>query len=189
MGTHNDEGFNINDPIEVGDLSDQTGEEVLEPARRVGFVVKKATIRTQLQDNKQPEGEDNPWKVKRLALQIAVGPDGVDGEGKYAKKVLFPELPLTFNVQDFPEQFNTEYYQKRARNDTKMFFTAMGHNPKALPRITDEFLTELVGQEFVADITRKERRALNTETNEWEGTGEYQNLITNYRPASIAVSA
>lgn len=189
MGTHNDEGFNINDPIEVGDLSDQTGEEVLEPARRVGFTIRKATVRTQLADNKQSEGEDNPWKVKRLALQIAIGPDGVDGEGKYAKKVLFPELPLTFNVSDFPEQYGTEYYQKRARNDTKMFFTAMGHNPKALPRITDEFLGELVGGEFFADITRKEKRQFNAETDTWENTGEYQNLITNYRPGATAAGA
>lgn len=182
-------GFAVNDPIEVGDLSTQTAEDVLEPARRVPFTVKKAAIRTQLEDNKHVESEDNRWKVKRLALQLAIGAEGVDGNGKYANKRLFPELALTFNTSDFPEQYSTEYYQKRARADTKAFFLAMGFDVKSLPPITDEFIADLVERDVIGDITRKEVRQLNTETNEWEGTGEYKNLITNYRSADVAAAA
>jgi len=181
----NDNGFDINEPIEMDDLSTQTSEDVLDPVRRVPFVVKKATIRTQLEDNKHVQSEDNRWKVKRLALQLAIGTEGTDGEGKYKGKYLFPELILTFNVADFPEQYSTEYYQKRARADTKAFFQALGFDVKALPTITDEFLVDLIDREVIADITRKERRTFNPETEEWEGTGEYINNITNYKVVPV----
>lgn len=176
-----DYGFNVNDPVEVGDLSTQTAEDVMEPARRVPLIIKKAAVRTQLEDNKTAESDSNRWKAKRLAVQLAIGPDGVDGEGKYANKRLFPELLLTFNVADFPEQYDTEYYQKRARADTKGFFTALGFDVKNLPPITDEFLADLAEQEVMGDITRKEKREFNAETEKWEGTGVYMNPVTNYR--------
>lgn len=186
-----DYGFSVNDVIEVGDLSTQTAEDVLEPARRVPFVIKKVAIRTQLEDNKTAESDSNRWKAKRLAVQLAIGPEGTDGEGKYANKRLFPELLLTFNVADFPEQYDTEYYQKRARADTKGFFTALGFDVTALPPITDEFLIDLVEQEVLGDITRKEKKEFNPETDKWEGTGIFINPVTNYRASvnNVAASA
>lgn len=188
------EGFDINEPIEIGDLSDQTGDEAIDPAKRVGFIIKKATIRTQLENNQSAESDENKWLVRRLALQVAVGPDGVDGEGKYANKRFFPELPLTFNTNDFPAKYDSDYYKKRARNDTKTFFTALGYNPSKLPAINDEFLIGLVEQEVIADITRKEKRFFNAEAGEngegaWQGSGEYQNLLTNFRAAVTVATA
>lgn len=189
MSEDNEYGFEVTDEFQVDDLSTQTAEDVLEPVRGVPFVIRKATIRTQLENNKFGQADDNKWLVKRLALQVAIGPEGTDGEGRYAKKVMFPELPLAFNTQEFATKYGTEYYQKRARVDTKGFFNAIGLNPAKLPAINDEFLTGLVGQEFTADITRKERRAQDGD-GEWQGTGEFRNEIKNYKAiAAEAVSA
>lgn len=104
----NDPGFQVNEPVEVGDLSEQQGG-VLEAAQRVGFIIRKATVRT------QEDKDTKQWSVKRLSVEAAIGPLGVDGEGKFANKVLFPEFVLTFNSTDFPEKFASNWWQKEAR--------------------------------------------------------------------------
>lgn len=176
------EGFEINEPIDVGDLSDQsTGQDVIEAARHVPFVVKAASVKTQLEDNKAPQSEYNNWKVKRLKLQVAVGALGTDGEGRYANKVFFPELILTMNTTDFPDQYASDWWKKKARGPFREFLTALGYDIKQPPVINDEFLSGLMGAEFRADIRRVERRQKNSDTQKYEGTGEMENTIENFR--------
>ena len=176
------EGFEINEPIDVGDLSDQsTGQDAIDPARNVAFTIKKAEIRAQLEDNKAPQSESNRWKVKRLKLQVAVNALGTDGEGRYAGKVFFPELILTMNTTDFPDQYASDWWKKKARGPFREFLTALGYDIKQPPVINDEFLSGLMGAEFRADIRRVERRAKNGETGKWEGTGEMENTVENFR--------
>jgi hypothetical protein len=176
--------FDVEEPIEVGDLSDQEGG-VLEAATKVPFVIKKASVRTQLQDNRAPASEGNKWKVKKLALQVAVGPLGTDGEGRYAGKVLFPELILTMNAKEFPDDFKSPYWQREARFPIKQFLLAIGHDIKALT-VNDEWLTGLVGMEFIADIKRSQKRSKGAD-GKYHPIDEFENKVENFR-AGASVS-
>lgn len=181
-GTTTDDGdvpFDVTDEVEVGDLSDQQGG-VLEPAAKVGFTIRKASVRT------AEDKDTHTWMVKRLVVEAQIGPGGVDGEGKYAKKVLFPELVLTFNSRDFPDAFKSPWWQNEARYPTKQFLKAMGEDVTNV-RVNDEFLGSLIGREFVADIKRRE---IKTKVNgKYEPTGDFKNELSNFRSAESADTA
>jgi hypothetical protein len=172
----------INSPeIQMDDLSGQETTEILEPAKKVRFEIKKATIRTQLEDNKRAEADDNRWKVRRLSLDLAIT-EGIGDEAKYKGKHLFQDLILTFNQAEFSEQYGSDWWQKRSRGPTKEFFTALGFDVKALPPINADFLSDLVGREVIADIRKSEIRRPNDE-GKYVGTGEQENTVQNFRAA------
>jgi hypothetical protein len=176
--TDGDEGFDITDPVDIGDLSDQEGNDVIEKASKVRFEIRKASVRDYVK-----QGEV-AWRKKFLALDLVVGPLGVDGEGKYANKHFFQDLLLVANTTDYPD-LNTDHYKTKARFQTKMFLKAMGFDPAAPPRINDEFLEGLLNQEVVADIQRKEIQTPPAEPGgKWVGTGDYSNIVANFRAAS-----
>lgn len=179
-GGTDDSGFEITDEVDVGDLSTQQGNDVVDPAKRVRFEIRKVSVRPYI---KQGESE---WRKKFLALDLVVGPDGVDGEGKYANKHFFQDLLLVANTAHFPE-LDTENYRTKARFDTKVFMKAMGHDPAKPPRINDDFLIGLTGREVIADITRREIQNPPAEQGgKWTGSGEYRNEIKNFRSVESA---
>src|SRR5262249_1840550 len=144
--------FDVNEPIDVEDVSDQEGG-VMENASRVPFVIQKASIRIQLENNDKPQGPTNKWKTKKLLLQVAIGAAGIDGGGKYAKKNLFPEMVLTFNKKEFPKDFDKPWWHREARFPLKQFLKAIGAPLTGL-QVNDEWLEELKGREFAADVKR-----------------------------------
>ena len=168
-------GFSVTDEVDVGDLSTQQGNDVIDPHRKVRFEIRKVAVRPYTK-----EGESS-WRKKFLSLDIAVTSEGVDGEGKYANKHFFPDLLLVANVNDYPE-LDTEHYKTKARFDTKVFLKAMGFDPAKPPRINDEFLISLAGREVFADITRREvQQAPSEPGGKWTRTGEFRNEIKNFR--------
>jgi hypothetical protein len=174
------DGFQIEDEIDVGDLSDQQGG-VLEPHPKVQFAVKKASVRT------AEDKDTHTWMVKRLVVEAQIGPLGVDGEGKYANKVLFPEFILTFNKADFPDTYNKPWWEKEARFPTKQFLKAVGEDVTSI-RVNDDFLLNLVGREFIADIKRSEIRQKG-DNGKYEGTGDFKNELANFRSVESATAA
>lgn len=168
-------GFQVNEPVEVGDLSEQQGG-VLEAATKVPFTIRKASVRTQ-EDN-----DTKVWSVKRLVVEAAIGPLGVDGEGKYANKVLFPEFILTFNKDQFPEKFNKPWWEKEARFPLKQFLKALNRDITQV-RVNDEFLIGLANEEFIADIKRKEIQTKGDD-GKYHGSGDFKNELANYRAAN-----
>lgn len=178
-GNDDSEGFAVTDEVEVGDLSTQQGNDVIDPYRKVRFEIRKASVRPY-----QKDGETS-WRKKFLALDLAVSSDGVDGEGKFANKHFFPDLLLVANTSHYPE-LDTEHYRTKARFDTKVFLKAMGFDPAAPPKINDDFLIGLAGREVLADITRREIQQPPSEGSgetKWKGTGEFKNEIKNWRSA------
>lgn len=172
-----DDGFDITDEVEVGDLSAQTGNDVIDPAKGVRFSIRNATVRPY-----QKPGE-TAWRKKFLALDLVVLADGVDGQGKYANKHFFQDLLLTANVADFPE-LDTDHYRTKARFDTKVFLKAMGYDPAAPPRINDDFLIGLKDRDVYGDITKREIQTAPPEQGgKWVGTGEYRNEVRNFKSA------
>lgn len=166
-------GFDVTDEIEVGDLSDQQGG-VMEPCSRVPFSIRKASVITV--DDK----ESKLWLTKKLKIEAQITSDGVDGEGKYKNKVMFAELLLAFNAQDFPEKFAKPWWKTEARFPTKQFLKAIGVDVTNV-RVNDDFLLNLAGQEFMADIKKSAIQQKNSETGKWDNTGDYKNELGNYR--------
>lgn len=176
------DSVDINDPVVMDDLSGQEVSDVLEPARKVPFIIKKASIRKQYAD---PNDKSGPADVTRLVIDAAIGADGVDTEGKFANKHLFAELILTFNK----EVKTGEWWEKRSRGPTKQFFQALGYDVSALPTIDAEFLSDLGGKEFIADIMRKPIQQKTDQVNDkgkavYESTGEFRNELANFRSAA-----
>lgn len=165
-----DEGFEVHEDIEVGDLSDQEGQEVIEAARRVTFTIKKAE-RDVIVDKETQE-----VLFKKLKVTLAVGPLGVDGEGKYKNKHFFPSLLLWFNS----DRYSSDWWQKKSRYPFKSFLLALGFDPKQPPVINEEFINGLVGQEVIADIQKSEVRRKDG-SGKYVGTGEYENVIANFK--------
>ncbi len=185
-----DDEIDLNDVnIEIGDLSDQETSDVMEPARKVRFEIKKAEVRTQKEDNKAPLSDSNQWTIKRLSLQAKVGEDGVDQAGKSAGRVLFPDFVLAFNLEAFPERFGSEWWTKKARGPAKELFAALGFDVKALPKIDADFIAELAGRSFIADIQTEKVQEKTDEINPKTGkpayrdTGEIRNKLGNFRAA------
>ncbi len=181
-----DDDIDINSPVEIGSLDDQETSDVIDPARKVRFEIKKAEVRTQREDNKD---SSSPWKVKRLSLQAKITEDGVNGDGAQAGRVLFPELIIAFNQAEFAEQYASEWWQKKARGPAKEFFLALGFDVKALPKIDKEFLDGLTGRDFIADIQVEKVQEKTDEKNDkgkfiYKDTGEVRNKLGNYRAAA-----
>lgn len=173
----NDEGFEIVDEFEVGDLSTQTGNDVIDAFPRVRFEVRKATVRPYIKH------DESTWRKKFLALDLVVGPLGVDGDGKYANKHLFQDELLVANTEDFPE-LATDHYKTKARFGFKQLLKAMGFDPATPPRINDEFLNELIGREVVGDIAKRPIQNPPAELGgKWTDSGDFKNEVRNYRAA------
>lgn len=173
-GDTDDSGFSVTDEVDVGDLSTQQGNDVIDPAKRVRFEIRKATVRPY-----QKQGE-SLWRKKFLALDLVIV-DGVDNEGKYKGKHMFQDLLLVANTSDYPE-LDTDNYRNKARFDTKVFLKAMGYDPAKPPRINDDLLIALTGREVLADITRREIQNPPPEgQTKWVSTGEFRNEVKNFR--------
>jgi hypothetical protein len=171
-------GFDVNEDIDVGDLSDQEGG-VLPAASRVIGTIKKASIKTNLLDNKLPESEGNMWTFKSLHLEIAIGPLGTDGEGMYAGKVLFTDLIVVYSIEGTKKsaslknkKYNASWWEREARYPAKQFIKAIGGDVTHV-KINDAFLIGLVDREIMFDI----RKVKDT----FRGEGEFRNELANWR--------
>lgn len=175
--------IDINEPIDIGDLSDQETSDVMDPARKVRWEIKKAEIRTNY-DNKDDKSAGH---VKRLSLQVAVGPDGTDQAGLNANRRVFMDYVVAFTSDGSVR--TSEWWQKKARGPAKELFTALQFDLKAMPAIDAEFLSSLEGREFIADLTKREQQDKTDEINPktgkniWKKNGEYRNELANHRAA------
>jgi hypothetical protein len=162
--------FNVVDDFpETGDLSTQTGNDVIDPAKRVYFTIQEV----------KPDvyRRDGVALSARLNVRASIGPDGTDGEGKYAKKNLFAELLTWFD----PDTYTSDWWRTQARFPYKQFLKALEYDPARPPKVNDDFLGELKGREFVADIIKEEIKRKIDGT--YQGTGEFKNVLKNFRKA------
>jgi hypothetical protein len=178
-----EDDVDLNEPIQMDDISSQETTDVLEPANRVAFEIKTAKIRTRYDD----ENDKSSGYVKRLSLQVAIGPDGVDGEGASANRRLFPEYIIAFSSGDGVR--DSDWWKKKARGPVKELFAALGFELNPPPPIDQDFLDSLVSRGFVADIKRKPIQKKSDEINPKTGkplykdTGDFQNELANHRAA------
>lgn len=175
----------LNDDVDldIGSLKEQESSDLIDKARKVRFEIKKAEVRTSYQDGKK----ENPWNTKNLSIQAKIGEDGIDGNGGSAGRVLFPDFMIAFSTEgDYSERTSSDWWQKKARGPAKDFLAALGFDPASPPRINKDFLDSLIGMEFIADITQKEREEKTDQKNDkgkfvYKKTGEFRNELTNFR--------
>lgn len=173
-GDSGDSGFDVMDEVDVGDLSTQQGNDVIDPAKKVRFEIRKVSVRPYLKTG------ETEWRKKFLALDLVIV-DGVNEEGKYKGKHMFQDLLLVANTSHYPE-LDTENYRTKGRFEMKVFLKAMGYDPAKPPKINDDFLVSLNGREVFADITRREiQNPPGEQGGKWIGTGEFRNEVKNFR--------
>lgn len=168
--------------VEVGDLSAVADSDVIDTCRRVTFEIKKATLDTQ-EYKLDDEGHLKKWAKVSLKLQLNVGPQGTDGEGRYANKAFFTNLLLKVNKADFPDAFQYDKFgpNGKAFRPIKQFWVAMGGDPRAVS-VTRDWRDLLVGMSVVADIVKSNKRV--QVNGEWVD-GEPQNTIENFRKVEV----
>lgn len=173
-------GPDINDPrlAEEEDLSKETSD-VIPKTARVPLIVKGAKVRTQLENNQQPESADNKWKAMWLSVDFAIGPDGLDGEGKNAGRHVFQDICLKVNKTDFPKLAESSYY---SRAPYTQFLRALSYELNPAPACTKEFREELLEKELLGDIVVREMQEKQGE--KYVGTGDYRNDVKNFRAAT-----
>lgn len=173
-GDSGDSGFDVTDEVDVGDLSTQQGNDVIDPAKKVRFEIRKVSVRPYLKTG------ETEWRKKFLALDLVIV-DGVNEEGKYKGKHMFQDLLLVANTSHYPE-LDTENYRTKGRFEMKVFLKAMGYDPAKPPKINDDFLVGLTGREVYGDITRREiQNPPGEQGGKWIGTGEFRNEVKNFR--------
>ncbi len=150
---------------QTADLSAVSSNDVIAAAQRVTF-----TIQSVKPDVYAPNGTA---LIGKLKTRFAIGPDGTDGEGKYARKNLFADL-VTYIDKDAYPTWN-------ALVDYKQFLKALGFDVAAPPEVTAEFVSDLVGREIVANITRTPQK--RKVEGVYVATGEFENKLTNFRSA------
>jgi len=176
-----DDEVDLNEPVIMDDLSDQESTDVMERASKVRWEIKEAKVRTRYDDE-----SDKSNYVKRLSLQVAVGPDGVDGAGASANRRVFMDYIIAFTSDTGLR--DSEWWKKKARGPAKELFTALQFDLKNMPPIDADFLSDLQGREFIADLVKKEQEEKTDETNPKTGkplyrkTGEFRNELANHRP-------
>lgn len=158
----------INDFPETGDLSTQTGGDVMDAVRGVRFTIK----------NVKPEVvvKDGVKLMAKLNVRAAIGALGTDGSGKFANKNLFAELLTWFNE----EKYVSEWWKRQARFPYKGFLKALGLDPANPPKISDELLISWQGKEFIADIA-KSPITMKGEDGKYSPTGDFKNELKNFK--------
>ena len=121
--------------------------------------------------------------IIKLNLGGQVGPLGVDGDGKYANKVIWHELIAGFTPEGKSDtKYSSDWWQKNARFGFKTFLKAMGYDDKNPPRLNDEFISAIHGKDFRANITKSEVR-MKGEDGTYKSTGDFKNELTSIKKA------
>lgn len=165
--------FEVMDQMpETGDLSTQEGGDVMETAYKVPLTILEVKV-----DRIKKKDDPKVELFIKLNVRMEIGPDGVDGNGKLAKRRVTARL-LTWYNEDL---YQGEWWKKKARFDYKSFLKALDYDPAKPPKINDAFLAELKTQETKADILKKPRQIKDAAGKYVAVEGEFENVITNFR--------
>lgn len=183
-------GFQVTEEIDTGDLSGVKAESwVMEPVKGVLFTIQKPSIRrilNQMGKDAPSESESNPCIAKRFTCHARLT-EGVDEQGTYKNKVLFPEIIVWVDLTH--EFYQKDRYQKETKPylaEWKAFIEALGYEPTSAPKINDEFLTQLEGRQFRADITAPKIRVPENQpdgTTKWTVSDDRKNVVRGYSAA------
>ncbi len=181
-GTEDDE---IEIPGEdVSQAEAMSNEDYIEPAKGVVFEITKVLIDTYTPKDK------TEWMKRSLKLYVAVDKQGVDGKGKYARKVFFPRILVQVNREDY--DFTKDWYKPKtggAWGEYNELLTALGFPNNPAPKNDAAFRKSLVGRKFMADISKDKRQAYDQKSGKYiKVEGEFENHLRNLRPVKSAAA-
>lgn len=172
------------------------GNEWVEPAKDVTFEITSAAINTYTPKN------STDWKSHSLKLYLKVDKGGVDGKGKYAGKVFFPNstgsvfgLMIAVNRDAYDFTVNaqgkkTDWYTPGSGGflaDYKEFLQALGFPVDPTPKNTKEFRASLIGRKVMGNIEKKNREVLDG-GKYTKIADEFENNVTKFRAAKVAAA-
>ncbi len=183
-------GFQVTEEIEIGDLTGVKADTFTVPAtKNVLMSVNKPSVRRILQQmgkDAPGESETNPCIKKLLSFESRIV-DGIGDEGKFKNKPIFTDVVVWVDTSH--EYYQAEKYQKETKpylNDLKELMGALGYDLSAPPKINDEFLAEIQGRQFIANITAPQIRVPEKQedgTTKWITTDERKNVLKGFRAA------
>lgn len=182
-GTEDDE---VEIPGEdVSQAEAMSNEDYIEPAKGVTFEITKVLIDTYTPKDK------TEWMKRSLKLYVAVDKNGVDGKGKYARKVFFPRILVQVNREDY--DFTKDWYKPKsggAWGEYNELLTALKLPNNPAPKNDAAFRKSLVGKKFVADISKDKRQAYDQASGKYvKVEGEFENHLRNLRPVKATAEA
>lgn len=166
-----DTPFDVVDEVEIGDLSTvKEDQQLLPPTNNALLSIKQASNRVS-----QDGG------LRKISLQLKLV-EGIGEDRKYAGKVLFADVTYWADTT----KYTAEKYTGKNRaylNELKLLLSALGYDIATPPKINDEFFGSITGRTLRANITVRDKRALDKSTGTWEATGEQQNVVSKFKPA------
>lgn len=169
---------------DVSQAEAMSSEDYIEPAKGVVFEITKVLIDTYTPKDK------TEWMKRSLKLYVAVDKNGVDGKGKYARKVFFPRILVQVNRDDY--DFTKDWYKPKsggAWGEYNELLTALSFPNNPAPKNDAAFRKSLVGRKFMADISKDKRQAYDQKAGKYiKVEGEFENHLRNLRPVKTAAT-
>jgi hypothetical protein len=169
---------------DVSQAEAMSNEDFIDPAKGVVFEITKVLI-----DTYTPK-DRTEWMKRSLKLYVAVDKSGVDGKGKYARKMFFPRILVQVNREDY--DFTKDWYKPKsggAWGEYNELLTALGFPNNPAPKNDAAFRKSLVGRKFMADISKDKREVYDQEKKKYTKVdGEYENHLRNLRPVKQAAT-
>ena len=169
---------------DVSEAQPMSDEDWIEPAKGVTFEVIKAMI-----DTYTPK-DNTAWMKRSLKLYVQVSKAGVDGKGRYAKKMFFPRILVQVNRDDY--DFTKAWYAPKtggAWGEYNELLGALGFPSNPAPKNDKAFRDSLVGRKFTADISKDKRQTFDQVTKKYvKIDGEFENHLRNLKPVKVATA-
>lgn len=169
---------------DVSQAEAMSNEDFIDPAKGVVFEITKVLI-----DTYTPQ-DNTAWMKRSLKLYVSVDKSGVDGKGKYARKVFFPRILVQVNRDEY--DFTKDWYKPKtggAWGEYNQLLTALGFPNNPAPKNDAAFRKSLVGRKFMADISKDKREAYDRDKKKYvKVEGEFENHLRNLRPVKQAAS-
>lgn len=169
---------------DVSQSQPMSDEDWIEPAKGVTFEVIKAMIDTYTPKDRQV------WMKRSLKLYVQVSKAGVDGKGRYARKMFFPRILVQVNREDY--EFTKDWYRPKdggAWGEYNEMLAALGFPSNPAPNNNKAFRESLVGRKFTADITKDKRQTYDAESKKYvKIDGEFENHLRNWKPIKQAAT-
>lgn len=188
--------------IEGEDISAAQGgdfKDWVEPAKDVIFEITSAAL------NPYTPKTKTEWKSRSLKIYLKVDKSGVDGKGKYAGKVFFPNsagnvfgllVQVNRDAYDFTKNAKgkpTEWYAPKtggAFAGYKEFLEALGFSTAPTPKNDKAFRASLVGRKVMGNIEKKHRQVFDEAKGDYiDIKDEFENEITAFRAVKPEVVA
>lgn len=167
---------------DVSQAEAMSNEDFIEPAKGVTFEITKAIL-----DTYTPRDETE-WMKRSLKLYVQVTKDGVDGKGRYARKVFFPRILIQVNREGY--DFTKDWYKPKtggAWGEYNELLTALRFPNNPAPTNDKAFRDGLVGRKFMADISKDKRQAYDQIKGKYvKIDGEFENHLRNLKPVKVA---